>query len=198
LQKILTCVSPKNEKQRDPRIIRVIRVTNTGVDMNEEMNKAKLLQTIKSRRAEWDAALAEVPKEAMTEPGVAGHWSVKDIVAHINHFEGWIADRMHEVLRGESYTPTEMDWMDFDQQNEIIYEQNRDRPLEDILTESHTNFRRLIEGLEAHSEAFLIEPQQFEGSPEPVTVWKILQGNVYDHYGEHIPTIRDWLGSRSQ
>jgi hypothetical protein len=163
--------------------------------MSDEMTKAKLLETVAARRAEWDAALAEVPQALMTEPGVAGHWSVKDIVAHINYFERWIADRMHEVLRGQSYTPTEMDWMDFEQQNRIIYEQNRDRPLDDILTESRTNFRRLIEGVEAHSEAFLIEPQQFEGSPRPIVVWQILQGDVYDHYAEHIASIQDWLAS---
>lgn len=165
--------------------------------MNNDMTKAKLLETLKAKRAEWDAALAAVPKEVMIEPGAAGHWSVKDTIAHINYFERWMAERLHEVLRGEVYTPTELDGIrDFDQQNEIIYEQNRERPLADILTESHTNFQRLIEGVEAHSEAFLIEPQQFERIPEPVVVWKLLQGNVYDHYAEHIASIQEWLASR--
>jgi hypothetical protein len=164
--------------------------------MSDEMTKTKLLETLKARRAEWNAALADVPQETMTEPGVAGHWSVKDIIAHINYFERWMAERLHETLRGEVYTPTELDSMDFELQNGIIYEQNRDRPLEDILTESRTNFQRLIEGVEAHPEAFLIEPQQFEGTPEPIVVWQLLQGNVYDHYAEHIASIQNWLASR--
>lgn len=165
--------------------------------MNNDMTKAKLLETLKAKRAEWDAALAAVPKEVMTAPGAAGHWSVKDIIAHINYFERWMAERLHEVLRGEVYVPTELDNIrDFDRQNEIIYEQNRERPLDDILTESRTYFQRLIEGVEAHPEAFLLEPQQFEGSPEPIVVWQLLQGNVYDHYAEHIASIQDWLAAR--
>jgi hypothetical protein len=164
--------------------------------MNEEMNKAKLIETLQTKRAEWDATIAEVPTAALTEPGVAGHWSVKDTVAHMNYFEGWIAERMQEVLRGEVYTPVEMDWMPFEEQNKVIYEQNRGRSAEDVLAESKAGFRKLMDGVQRHSEAFLIEPQTFEGAPEPVTVWKLLRGDVYEHYGEHIPSIKNWLASR--
>ena len=72
----------------------------------------------------------------MTEPGVAGEWSVKDIVAHLNSFERWYADRLHEALRGEVYTPTEFDWLPFDERNERVFQQNRHRPLADVLAES--------------------------------------------------------------
>jgi len=164
--------------------------------MNDEMNKTKLLETLKIKRAEWDAVLAEVPQAEMTEPGVAGHWSVKDIIAHMNYHEGWIADRMHEALGGEVYMPVEMDMMEFDKRNELIYQQNRGRSVEDVLAESRAGFEKLMAAVQTHSEAFLIEPQQFEGSPQPVTVWKLLQGDVYEHYDDHIPSIKNWLASR--
>lgn len=165
--------------------------------MDEEMNKAKLLETLQSKRTEWDAVLAEVPETQMTEPGAAGKWSVKDIIAHLTTDERWIADRLHENLRGEIYNPTATDAMSDDERNEIFYQQNRDRPLADILAESRQAFQSLLEGVQAHSEAFLIEPQQFEGVPEPITIWKLLRGNVYDHYGPHILSIKDWLASRN-
>ncbi len=75
--------------------------------MDEQMNKPKLLETLRSKRAEWDAVLAEIPAAQMTEPGVAGEWSVKDIIVHLTYHERWFADRLHESLRGEIYVPTE-------------------------------------------------------------------------------------------
>ena len=164
--------------------------------MDDQMTKARLLATLRAKRAEWDAVLAEVPVAEMTEPGVAGEWTVKDIIAHLTHHERWFADRLHEQLRGESYVPTEMDTMEFDERNDRIFQQNRNRPLADVLAESRQVFQRLIEGVQAHSEAFLIEPQHFEGAPEPVTIWKLLRGDVYEHYGAHVPAIKDWLAAR--
>ena len=104
--------------------------------MDEPMTKAKLLDLLRSKRAEWDAVIAEVPKDRMTEPGAAGHWSVKDVIAHLAYHERWYADRLHEQLRGETYTPNELDAMHWEQRNPIIYEQNRNRVLEDVLEES--------------------------------------------------------------
>jgi hypothetical protein len=161
--------------------------------MDSEMTKARLLELLRAKRAEWDAAIAEVPMDRMTEPGAAGHWSVKDIIAHLTYHERWYADRMQEVLRGEAYKPTELDAMHWEQRNPIIYERHRDQPLPDVLAESRQAFERLIEGAQALSEAFLTEPQAFEGAPGPVRIWQMLRGDVYEHYGQHIPSIRDWL-----
>jgi uncharacterized protein (TIGR03083 family) len=164
--------------------------------MGDHMTKAKLIETLRAKRAEWDAVLAEVPEDQMTEPGVAGEWSVKDMITHLTHYERWFADRLHEYLRGESYTPTEMDRMDFDERNDRIFQQNRNRPLPEVLAESRQVFQRLLEGVQAHAEEFLIEPQQFEGVAEPLTVWKLLRGDVYEHYGEHVASVKNWLVSR--
>jgi uncharacterized protein (TIGR03083 family) len=163
--------------------------------MDEQMTKARLLETLRARRAEWNTLLAEVPPERMTEPGVAGEWSVKDIVAHLLFYERWLADRLHERLRGEAYAGSETDYMPFDEVNERVYQQNRHRSAEDVLAESRDVFQRLVAGLEAQPEEFLIQPQHFEGAPQPVVIWQLLRANVYDHYGQHAPSIRNWLDS---
>ena len=164
--------------------------------MDDQMTKPKLLDLLRTRRAEWDAALAQVPEAEMTQAGAAGEWSVKDIIAHVNYHERWYADRLHEQLRGEVYTPTEIDMMPFDERNQRIYLQFRDTPLSEVLAESRRAFEKLVEGVEAHDEAFLIEPQQFGGPP--VTIWQMLRGDVYEHYGQHIPSIKSWLDARRQ
>ena len=165
--------------------------------MTNPTNKAELLQRLREGRAEWDAALAEVQREIMDEPGVAGAWSVKDVVAHITSHERWIGDRMHEVLRGESYTPTPVDAMSVDDRNEVFYRQNKSQSVDEVLRDSQEAFRLIEEAVEAHTDAFLFEPLRFEGVPVPITVWTLLRGDVYEHYPQHIPQIREWLASRS-
>jgi ketosteroid isomerase-like protein len=164
--------------------------------MDEQMTKASLLETLQAKRAEWDALLAEVPEARMTEPGVAGEWSVKDIIAHLTRYERWMGDRMHENLRGETYVPTETDAMHFDERNNVFFQQDRNRTLPDVQAESRVAFQQLVEAVQAHTEAFLIEPQQFEGAPQPIVVWQMVRSEVYDHYGEHVPSVKRWLASR--
>ena len=165
--------------------------------MPEEMTKARLLELLQTKRAEWDATLAQVPEDRMTEPGVADEWSVRDIVAHITYHERWYADRLHEQLRGEAYTPSQVDMLHFDERNGIVYEQNRHRSPDDVMTESRQVFQRLLEGVQANSEEFLTQPQHFEGAPGPVLIWNMLRGDVYEHYALHIPSIKDWLAAQS-
>ncbi|TMC56864.1 MAG: ClbS/DfsB family four-helix bundle protein [Chloroflexota bacterium] len=47
------------------------------------MDKATFIEGLRNERAGWEALLAQVGKERMLEPGAAGAWSVKDIIAHI-------------------------------------------------------------------------------------------------------------------
>ncbi len=162
--------------------------------MPEPITKERLLADLRAERAAWDALLARVPAGRLTEPGAAGAWSVKDIAAHLTYYEKWLADRLHEQLRGESYTPTELDFMG-EGRNALIYEQFRDTPPDDILAASRRAFDRLVAGVEAHHEAFLVEPQQFAGAPFPVTVGNLLRSEVIDHYGVHARDVATWLAS---
>ncbi len=166
--------------------------------MTEEMTKAKLLDLLRTARAEWDALLAQIPPDKMTQPGVAGPWSVKDNIAHMTHFERWYADRIEEALQGVRYSPTSFDRLSVEEQNGVIYAQHRDQPLADVLAESHAAHAKLMQGVAAQSEAFLIHAQAFEGVPGPSRVWQRLEGDVYGHYPDHMGSIRQWLADESK
>jgi uncharacterized protein (TIGR03083 family) len=164
--------------------------------MGDQMTRELLLQTLRDRRAEWDALVAQVPAERMTEPGLAGGWSLKDVIAHLTYYERWFGDRLDELLRGEPYVPSELDFMG-EARNDVLYERERARPLEQVLADARQVFQRLLAGVEAQPEAVLIEPQQFQGAPGPVVIWQMLRGDVYDHYAMHIPAVRAWLKTSS-
>jgi hypothetical protein len=160
--------------------------------MNEAMTKARLIETLRAKRALWDAAIDKVSVNRMTQGQVAGYWSIKDLIAHLGSYERWYADRLQENLNGIIYTPQETDWMEIDARNGVYYQRHKDQSLGEVREFEQQAFDDLMRGVEANSEAFLIEPQVFPGAPGPMIVWQMLRGDVYDHYDLHIPQIEAW------
>src|SRR5690242_20607411 len=113
------------------------------------ISKKQLLAEMQSEQAAWLALLDEIGEENMTQPEVAGDWSIKDIVAHLT---GW---RRRTVLRFRAALdptvgmtpdyPAELDEDDdVDEINAWIYKANRDRPLTDVLNDSREVFHQLV------------------------------------------------------
>ena len=161
--------------------------------MEQQITKAGLLHELRAARAEWDALMAEVGAARMTEPGAAGDWPVKDVIAHLTSYDRWFVHASEAHFRGEMPPLDGTEDMDFEQRNQFRHQQTRDQSLADVQTEAQQVFDRLLEVVEAHSEAFLTQPQQFEGAPGPLLVWKMLEGDGYEHYRDHMRSIRAWL-----
>lgn len=54
--------------------------------METSLSKTQLLIELRTEQAAWEALLDEIGQAHMTQPEVAGGWSIKDIVAHVT---GW-------------------------------------------------------------------------------------------------------------
>ena len=50
------------------------------------MKKSELLNELHEEYQKWKALLDQIGPARMDLPGVTGHWSIKDIVAHLT---GW-------------------------------------------------------------------------------------------------------------
>ena len=158
--------------------------------MNGHMNKAELLGMIQADRAHWEALLAGIPEAWLTEPGVEGEWSVKDIVAHI----AWGEHESLAVARARALVGSDLWQLSEDERNAAVFEQNRGRDLHDVLSESRQVFQDYLEALGALSEEELNDPSRFRGLPDGWRPWRIL----YDptHYHGHAESIRAWLERR--
>jgi hypothetical protein len=163
--------------------------------MGISLSKKQLLAEMQSEQAAWLALLDEIGEENMTQPEVAGGWSIKDIVAHIT---GW---RRRTVLRFRAALdptvnmtpdwPAELDEDDeVDEINAWIYKANRDRPLADVLNDSREVFQQLVAEVSALSDEQLNDPQRFpwlEGE-------RITGAFIFGHFHEeHEPDMRAWL-----
>jgi hypothetical protein len=160
--------------------------------MNSNTSKARLLDDLNAEQAQWETLLRDIGEDHMTQPGVAGEWSIKDIVAHLTGWRRRTVGRFQAALRHEpSPAP---DWPSHlqtdDEINAWIYAANRDRPLSDVLRDSREVFQQLVETLDAFPEADLLDSGRFpwmEGSP---LTGAAFFGHFHD---EHEPDMRAWF-----
>jgi hypothetical protein len=153
------------------------------------MNRAELLEAIRTERGHWDAVLAEIDEKQMSEPGVAGAWSVKDIVAHVT----WAERETVGMLEARALVGSDLWDLPQDQRNAVVFEMNRHRPLRDVLIEARDVFQQLLDSVEALSEEDLVDPGRFRGMPDEWQPWRVIAGNSYEHYAHHTQDIRAWL-----
>ena len=160
--------------------------------METSLSKIQLLAELHKEQAFWQALLDDIGEANMTQPEVAGGWSIKDIVAHLTGWRRRTVRRFQAALNHESDVtpPWPSELQEDDEINAWIYESNRDRPLADVLSDSRDVFQQLVNAIDAFSDDELQDLQRFvwlEGEP--------LSGKlVFSHFHEeHEPDMRAWL-----
>jgi hypothetical protein len=157
-------------------------------------NKHELMSAIKREWGLLMDVVARLDKKQMVTPDEGG-WSPKDNLAHLsewmNSLMGYHMDNhpAHEVMR----IPEEaaVGW-DMEIINPILFERNRDRSPEDVLSELRRAYDTLIAKLEAMSFEELMTPRRAD-DPEkrPLLMWVI--GDTSDHFAEHRAVIERML-----
>jgi hypothetical protein len=165
--------------------------------MDEEWvpgSKAELMSAI---RREWKSLMdvvAKLDEQKMTTLD-AGGWSPKDNLAHLsewmNSLMGYHLDRRppEEVMR---LTPEQVRGWDMEIINPVLYERNKDRPIQDVLDELQQTYEKLLAKLEGMSFEDLLKPRHAE-DPEkrPLLMWVL--GDTSEHFAEHRETIQRML-----
>ena len=147
------------------------------------------LEELEAEREEWEEALADVPTDRLEEPGVAGSWSVKDIVAHIT----WHEQEMVRLLDTRELEGSPWWLLPTEERNAKIYQENRERTLRDVMAEADAVYLQLVDALSSLDEEDLNDPAAFVGMPPDWNPGDILSQNTYLHYRSHADSVRAWL-----
>jgi hypothetical protein len=162
--------------------------------MGDPRTKQEMLELIHSEREALEALLARLREEQLTQLGVVGEWSVKDILVHIAVWEermrGWVA----ESLRGEaSERPAPgMTWDDLDRLNEQTYLANKDRPMDEVREMFQASYRTSLHLIASLAQKDLFDADRFgwrAGDP----LWHLVAANTCWHYKEHREDIEKWI-----
>jgi hypothetical protein len=163
--------------------------------MEASMNKAQLLSTLKRERSEWESLLSQFDEHEMIRPAADGEWSVKDIVAHVTYYERWLLNWLEDAVRGKVTVATHKDEVDVDARNALIFAENKDRSVQDVLAESRQVFEQVFKLVELLPEQDLLDPHRFDRYVVPFwkrsePLWQCIAGDTYEHYRQHLPTLR--------
>jgi hypothetical protein len=169
------------------------------------MNKSELLDWLTEEHRQFEALLDEIGAARMEQPGVAGYWSIKDIVAHLT---GWEEHknipRIQAALRNEPEPapPWPAHLQSDDEINAWIYEANQGRSVSDVLDDTRRVFRQVLAAVEDFPEDARFETIE-SGGREYYLVWlgdrRVQPGELFDHFrDDHEAEIRAWLARAEQ
>jgi hypothetical protein len=157
------------------------------------MDKRELIAGITREREQLNAMLAQVPAERMTEPGVAGDWSVKDILAHLAVWSSRAVTLLFQAERGGKLQLPQSNSADWQDVNAKDYAEQKDRTLDRVQADFHSVHNQLIKRLQAWPD----EKSLFDKDHFPVLKGKALAGYIWgnsaDHDAEHRAQIEAWL-----
>ena len=149
------------------------------------MNKNTFIGKLEQARSQWKVVLARMNEQRMLQPGIVGSWSVKDLLAHIS----WYEREMVPVILQHTFAGSEWWVLSTDERNELIYQQNWQRSLQEIVHEGQCSYMDLLQAVQSLSDEDLNDASRFQDMPEDWIPWQIFAGNSYEHYQEHLPVL---------
>lgn len=161
--------------------------------MNPKTDKLRLLGRLQVDYEFVERTLSILTPEQMLIKNVQGHWSTKDTMAHLTAWLKRLIAWIERAQRGEEpHVPQEgYTWEDTDTINDLQYEADKDRSLNDVLADWRATYQQTYTLLESLSEDDLFD-STFNGLfSQPITALIIF--NSYHHFGVHIEPLREWM-----
>ena len=152
--------------------------------MEHRERKAQLLDEIRRTHGELGAVIAPLTEAQMSQPGVNGEWSVKDVLAHLTWWEGHMLRALRtgqEELEPEGSNPDNLTA----RKNAEVFAANRDRPLAEVRAEFETTYQEVLATLEGWPAEALARDETYEE----------IGWDTFKHYPDHTAAIRQWLAS---
>ena len=95
------------------------------------MNKEEVITRVRTERIRWSDIVALMDDGMMLKPGVEGHWSVKDVLAHVV----WYEREMVGMLSARALVGSDLWALPLEERNARIYEETKDMALEEVRAE---------------------------------------------------------------
>lgn len=159
--------------------------------------KQDALNAVDADERQWSQLVEAVGLENMEVPGAMGDWTFKDLAAHVNGWRESSLNRLESDLTGaprKEPWPSSIDRDDYDKVNDWLHEQNRDRPISDVLADTRALSNRVRALIAAIPEEKLFDPSL---SPDDDSYGvEIASGEFFSHLpDEHLPDVNAWLKS---
>lgn len=155
------------------------------------MNKKELLEALESGREKFLDALEGIPEDAWELPGVAGEWSLKDLLAHLSRWEAEMIKLLWQAQHGQRPDTAPFSGKSIDEINATWHKESQDRPLERVLEDFQAVRNQTILRVEGFSDRDLTDPKRYAWSPGKA-LWVWVENDSFGHEEEHLPDVLRW------
>lgn len=154
------------------------------------MNKVQLLDTIHTKRVRLLQNIKQMREEDLIHRPLPYTYSIKDSLVHLTFYEQHMLNQIGRSLQNESRDP-EITLKELTERNAEIFEQNKDRTLDDVLADMQASFAEVVALVEIIPEHIWIDVTYFKWL-ERIPLWQyILDETSGEHYEEHLGTLMD-------
>lgn len=147
------------------------------------MNRAQLLERLGRAWAELGDSFAGLPEAAMSEPGVVGDWSAKDLLGHVTTWEEEALQALTALVDGRRS-------LGYRRVNRLNAERvGRKKDM--------AQAREVEETADSHGRIIALAREVAERHFERETPFRQrLRWDTYSHYREHARAILAWRKAR--
>jgi hypothetical protein len=147
------------------------------------MVRQRLLKRLDDAWRAFTESYDGLSESQLTEPGVAGAWSVRDVIAHVTTWEEEALTHLPSILEGRRPPRYSVTHGGIDAFNAQMARRKAELPLAEVLRQQDEVHRRVIDAIERAPEEQLTAGTRFR---------RRLRLDTYSHYAEHARAIRRW------
>lgn len=156
-------------------------------------NIEKLLALIAADWQQLEDFIARLTPEQLITPNPTTGWTVKDHLAHLAAWEGGIVWLLTGRPRpaGMGLDDHTFYHTNMDEVNERIFQQNRERPVHEVMAHFQAIHQQMVETLTNLPEEYLLRPYgdydvagPGRDDGRPIVRWIV--ADTYEHYQEHL------------
>lgn len=147
------------------------------------MDKQQLLKKLEKAWAAFKESYAGLSDAQLTEPGVTGEWSVRDLLVHVTTWEVEAIKHLPHILKGGSPPKYSVTYGGIDAFNAQMMDEKRGLPLPAVLAQLEETHQRLVDYLQGAPDEQFTKETRFR---------RRLRLDTYSHYPIHTKAIQEW------
>lgn len=153
------------------------------------MDTKQVLERLETAWKDFEESYAGLSKTQLLTPGVAGNWSVRDIVAHVTWWEEEALKHLPVIREGKRPPRYSVTYGGINAFNALMTEKWRSLSLAEVLRQHLEIHARLVEYVRAAPPELFARETSFR---------RRLRLDTYSHYPLHAKAIRRWRAAEME
>ena len=152
------------------------------------MTKDHVLKRLNDAWLALKQSYADLADSQLSESGVTGNWSIKDILAHVTTWEEEALKHLPVILKGGRPRRYSAEYGGIDAFNSMMTKHKAGLAVSDVLKQLDEIHSRLLDYVQRAPEEQFTRETRFR---------RRLRLDTYSHYPKHANAIRKWREGRS-